>query len=342
MRLCVCCSLLVLAACEPRRSSPRVLASAEVGPDGGVVEVASGDQAGLRVTVPAGALVRNVRIEVLDDEAPVADVAGSIFQVVYVPPLARPFRVEPADLFFEQPVVLRMPYDPLRIVNSAPGNVSVVQRRPGGSVAYPPTAVDAIAGQVEFATQTLGTFQVERAVATTGLFNYLGPAEATVELAEGWTFVSGPIDAASPFAGLVTRQWRLTGPGLDETWFFDDLQLVGRETSGWRETWNEPVRPWSESTFGEPLSTIVGVQVEAPIGAQPTAGTLGMFHTWRWDVPRAVGDALATEVVRLEAVLGWERADLGTGQRQHVFWFSPAFGLLAIGLDGVVHERTAP
>lgn len=179
------------------------------------------------------------------------------------------------------------------------------------------------------------------APAGAGLHDCLGPAEATVELADGWTFASGPVDAASPFAGLVARQWRLTGPDLDETWFFDDLQIVGRETSGWRETWKEP-GPWSEFTFGEPLWTIVGVQVEAPIGAPPTAGTLGMFHTWRWDLPRAVGDALATDVVRLEAAQSWERADLGTGQRQHVFWFSPAHGLVAIAVDGVVHEREAP
>ena len=331
--------LPLVAACHGRGSSSGdVLGSATVGADGGVLEVTSGPQAGLRITVPPGATASEVRLTVYD----VPPQPVGMLQVL--PPIARAFRVEPAAAYFELPLTMRMPYDPFALPDTAPGNVGVRQTRSGGTVEHMPDAVDVADAYVEYATRTLGMFEVARGTKAENLLAYREPETATVALADGYAFVSEPWpDDAQPFGGPGAVRWRLTGPGIDEWIYWSSASLTGRQADTvWREAWQTPVVPWDEQSEGLPVSVTIQTQVSTPVGLPPVGGTLVVSSLWYWDLPQTVGDQLLLDVVRLQMTLAWDRHDIGTGQREYVFWFARDFGLVALGIDGIVHARTAP
>jgi hypothetical protein len=90
------------------------------------------------------------------------------------------------------------------------------------------------------------------------------------------------------------------------------------------------------------VATTTTTQVATPIGLPPLGSIVAASQFWSYDLPRTVAGQLVTDVARFELRLAWDRHDLGTGQRQHTFWFAPAVGLLAMAIDGVVYERVAP
>ncbi len=343
MRTCLLLSfLLLLAACSRSRStsSATVLGAATIGPAGGELELTSGKQAGLRLTVPAGALLDPTEVRVIDAEVVLP---AELLATSYLPSPAPAFRLEPADIYLEVPATLRLPYDPMRLRGMAPGNVRVRQQRNGNLVDLEPPVVDVGAGRLELQSRTFGQFQVIRGPVVGGLGSYQAPVGTLVALADGWSFTSGAVPGASPFAGTTATQWQLSGPAFDETWFFDGLRLRGRESASvWRETWNEPVVIWQDIDAVVPQATTMATQVNAPIQLPPLGGSITVLGIQSWDVPRAFGDQLVYDIVRLQVTLAWDRSDLGTGQREYVFWFAPELGLLAMAIDGVVHARTAP
>ncbi|MEO6597560.1 MAG: hypothetical protein ABIP94_22685 [Planctomycetota bacterium] len=66
---------------------------------------------------------------------------------------------------------------------------------------------------------------------------------------------------------------------------------------------------------------------------------VGDFGTRQYE-PFAVDVAGGQIALRVNISLAWNRADLGTGQRDYDFWFSPGRGLIAFAQDGDVRQRT--
>lgn len=343
MLACRSLPLLLLAmACSRTSSSPppTVLAGGTLGPAGGVLEVMDGKQAGLRLTVPPGALLDPVEVRVVDVEVVLP---AGLLATSYAPDPAAPFRLEPVGLYLERPATLRLPYDPTRILGTGRGNVRVRQQRSDATVDHEPPLVDVVAGRVEITTQTFGRFQVVRGPRTTSIVAYQPPLDAVVPLADGWSFVATAVPATSPFAAAEAVQWQLTGPAFEERWMFDGLLLRGRELPPlWRETWDQPVAIWQDTESVVPQATTTTMQVNVPIAVPGLGGSMTVLGAQSWDAPRPLGDRLAYDVVRLQVNLAWNRHDIGTGQREYVFWFAPEVGLLALGIDGVVHARTSP
>jgi hypothetical protein len=341
MRTCPLPFVLLLAACSRGVDTPpTVLGAATIGPAGGELVITSGKQAGLRLSVPAGAVADPVEIRVVDAEVVLP---AELLATSYAPEPASAFRLEPTDLYLDLPAALRLPYDPLRLRGMAPGNVRVRQQRSGATVDLDPPMVDAVAGRVEIASRSFGRFQVVRGPLVGGLGAYQPPSDAVVALADGWSFTAAAVPAASPFAGPEARQWHLTGPGFDEVLFFDGLDLRGREApQWWREAWDQPVVVWQDVDSVVPQATTITMQVQAPLTQLSLGGSMTVLGVKAWDVPRPLGDRLVYDVVQLKLDLAWNRHDVGVGQRQYLFWFAPEVGLLALAIDGVVHERAAP
>ncbi|MBX3464241.1 MAG: hypothetical protein KF830_13800 [Planctomycetes bacterium] len=332
---------MLAASCSRKGTAPpEVFAAATIGPEGGEVAVLGGKQAGLRVTVPAGALTAAIELRVVDAEVALP---ADLLATSYVPDPAPAFRLEPVDVYLELPAALQLPYLPQRLTGMAPGNVRVRQQRAAGTVDHEPTAVDAVVGRAELSLRTFGRFQVVRGPQAAGLSAYQPPVANPVPLEGGWSFAVEEVAADSPFAGPGAVQWRLEGPGFAEALCFDGLQMTGREAAPhWREVWSAPVTVWQDVALVVPQATTFVAQVHAPVSMPSFGGLLTVFGAQSWDLPRRCGDQWFYDVVTLRLALAWNRHDLGTGQREYRFWFAPGIGLLALGIDGVVHERTSP
>jgi hypothetical protein len=315
-----------------------VLASATIGPEGGVVAVASGKQAGLLVTVPPGAIAAPTLLRIVD--VPVPNVASLSF----APQPGDPVRIEPAELRLEVLGTLRLPYRINAILNTAPGNVLARQVRPAATVDVQPPVVDVANGYIELPLRTLAQFQVVPGPAQERIEDYQQAVGPAVALADGWSFAVEEVPANSPFAGANRRRWRLLGPAgeAEELLDFDDSsRLIGREsvTADWREVWASPAIVWQSGVTGVPVGITTTTQVSSPMSALPIGGLMTAFGLWSWGEPRFVGPQQVYDVCRLRIALAWNRQDLGIGQREYVLSFSPGLGIVALSVDGIVHPR---
>jgi hypothetical protein len=341
MRLCPWLLFLLGVACSGSRSdsSPPILAAATIGPEGGVLTVDTGVQAGLGLTIPAGALTEPT-VVAIRDLTPVRT-PGAMSPASSVPPPGQPFLIEPSGLRFEQLATLRVPYRTMLVFETGPGNVRLRQVRNGITIDYEPTVVDVSTGYLEAPIRHLARYQVVQGLPVQ-LASYRQAPGTAVALADGFTFAVEDVPAESPFATPTARRWRITGPEDTALLYFDDEQLRGREspTDNWREIWNQPYPVWTPAllapTVGA-LTTTIGVQL--PIGAPSIGGQMTVSGMWNWSEPRPVGDRLLLDVVQLQVSLAWNRQNLDIGQRQYRFWFAPGVGLIAFGQDGVVHRR---
>lgn len=347
------CPLLILAlaasACGSGSSNAdaNLLAAQTIGPEGGVVEVASGWQAGMRLTVPAGALLTPTEIRVRDVSSNPA--VGTQATSMPVPP-GRPFRLEPTGLRLEERATLRAPYLPTAVLGTAPGNVRVREVRGLMPIDYAPEVVDIVAGFVELPIRFLNQYGVITGPAAAGIGSYLQPpTETPLQLTNDATFAVEVVPESSPFYASDALRWRLTGPALPQPQPIDLLyfiagRLVGRESVpwNWREQWSEPF-PFLTPT-ADPLPggaavvmpmTVYGPPSQLGLGAQLTA-----HGWWSYAAPRRIGTTLLYDLVQWRLSLAWNRADLGVGQREHAFLFAAGIGFVGYVEDGVEHMRT--
>lgn len=335
--------LLAVGACgrDGKAPPPDVLATATIGPAGGVLAVDQGPQAGLRLLVPPGALLQATELRV---EAASPLPAG--LEAVSAPPEpGAAFTLAPVGLRLQVLATLRAPYRLEVLAQTAPGNVRVRRLLGVDSYDLDPTAVDAVAGRVEVPLRTLGRHQVVRGPVASGIADYRPLADGVqVALADGFAFTAAHV-TSGPFATPSTFSWRVTGPGIDDLLFFTAGWLAGRESSieNWREVWSQAYDVWTHGSVSPaPGALTMPVAVQQPIGSAPVGGQITVFGLWTWEPPLQVGDRLLCDVLRLRVTLAWNRADLGVGQREYLFWLSPGLGLVGFAQDGVVRLRQWP
>lgn len=334
--------LLVAASCSRSSSpAPEVYGTATIGPAGGDLVVDSGPQAGLRGSVPPGALAAPTELRVVPASpflpGEVAGVSGPS-----QPGVA--FEIQPAGLRLELLAFLRAPY---RAETGATSPWNVRLRRLQGIDSYEidPTANDPVAGRVETPIRWLGRYQVVRGPTAAGMGDYRQPVGTTVPLADGYALAVEEVPPGSPFAGINAQRWRITGPGVEDLLYFDGDLLRGRESlvENWREVWSEPYSAWTfvGSTELPPPGSTTALAVSTPIGYPSTGGSMVVWGFATWSAPRTVADRLFCDVIQLNVSLAWDRADLGVGMRQYAFWFAPGVGLLGFAQDAVAHVRTS-
>lgn len=339
MRPAVLLVLLLLAACHRSSSSSEpVLGSAVIGPDGGELAITGGVQAGLRLTIPPGAVATPTEFRIFDVSTPIYLAENG---PVYAAPPAQPFRIEPQDLRLDVLATLQAPYQVPYVYGTAPGNVRARQVRNGNSIDLAPTQVDVSAGHIVLRTRTLGSFQVVKGPAVPGVNGYQQAIGASVALADGYSFAVEAVPSTSPFAATDAVCWHITGFGIDDRIYFQGDSVVGREsaTATWRERWTDSFPVWSNGPYSLVGSFTTTTQVEQPIGGPAIGGSMSANGGWYWTDPRLLGTELLYDVLTLRLNLAWNRVDLGVGQRAYVFTFAPGRGLLALSQDGVEHAR---
>ena len=344
MRACpvLLCGLAAIACSRSGSdNSAPVLAAATIGPEGGVVAIDSGLQAGLRLVVPPGALKVPTEIRVRDVSL---EPAPGTFALSYAVPPAAPFRLEPVDLRLEELATLRAPYTVRNVHNTAPGNVRLRQVRGVNVIDYEPTAVNVVDGWIEVPLRTLAQCSVVAGERVGRIDAYWQPRASSVALDDGYSFHVEDAPAGSPFTGTNIYRWRISGPGVEDLIYFDNNSILGREsnTDGWRETWYQSYPAWDYHPASLPpgsFSTIVGVS--APMNLLPISGQMTAVGQWSWGAPREVLDRVLLDNVNFQLTLAWNRHDIGLGQRDYSFWFAPGIGLLAFSQDGVVRSRLA-
>jgi hypothetical protein len=334
---------LAIPACHHSRSnaSGTLIASATIGPAGGEVAITSGDYAGLRLQVAAGSLAAPTELRIVEEQQAVY--AAGELPLQYAEPIGLPFRIEPVDLVFAVTATLRLPYRVPSIYGTAPGNVRARQQRNGNRIDLDPAFVDVSTGRIDVRTTTLGSFRVVSGPVAPSIDSYRQLQGETVALVGGFAFAVEPVPTSSPFAGTDAVRWRITGPGVQDVFYFAGDSVRARESvlQDWRETWNETFPVWSYGPLSLPPGTFTtSTTVSRPIGQPQPGGTMTAAGGWTWSEPRFVGAELVYDVLQLRLDLTWNRQDLnGVGQRSYRFWFTPGRGLLAFSQDGVVHER---
>lgn len=342
MKLCPLLLFALGVACHESRSDggPPILASATIGPEGGVLAVDAGVQAGLRLTVPPGALTEPTVVHIRD--LTMVTTPGAI-PTTSLPPPGQPFLIEPSGLPLVRLATLRVPYRIMFVYQTGPGNVRLRQARNGVTLDLEPTAVDVPSGHLELGIDHFAQFVVIQGPPVP-LASYWQATGTSFELANGFTFAVEQVPAESPFTTPTASRWRIAGPTGVDLLYFDNERLRGREsvTANWREIWNEPYPVWTHAQVAPTVGSLTTTMaVHLPMSGLPIGGQMTVSGMWNWTTPRPVGQRLMLDVVHLRVSLAWNRHDLGIGQREYSFWFSPGVGLIAFGQDGFVHGRLA-
>jgi len=325
-----------LPACGSRSSSTGevVVAQQTIGPDGGVLLVETGAQKGLTMIVPPQALLEPVRFVVVD-ESPALPPELRALSYSAMPGL--PFRIEPDDVFTREDVTIRMPYRLSQMQGHAPGNVFVEQRSAFLPIDHEPDEVDVVEGMVQIRTREFGTFVVRLGPSVDDVLDYLPTTQFVTFFENGYDFQI--LSAPDSLFGPGVDQWRIQGPGFDESLFFRGRLIVGRETTSFRETWTEDFDPWQRVEDVGLQVTNMQTIVDEPVGALISGvGLLSVYGYRQFDEP-IEHNGLQLDVVKLIVDMTSDLPINGFTQRQFTFWFAPGQGLLRLGVDGQVSER---
>lgn len=319
------------------QDSSTVLVAAVVGPDGGTLRVDDGEHAGLQLVVPPGALTTTMEVRVLAVPQP---------QILLstLPAASVVFRLEPDALALGNLAVLRMPYRPEQVYDTAPGNVVARTSVDGVDVDRPPVLVDLAA---KVMTTTIDRFGAYRVVPgpVAALDDYRPVRDDVVDLGGGVTFVAEAVPTASPFAAVAAERWRVNWPEGEQILYFQGDQLVGREwlLESRRDTLTQPVFVWNQGDRTlPPPPEVRSFLLEQPIGTTPVLGTVVVFGAWYWDQPQFVVDQLYADTIRLRISLGWSGNGIAAGSTELEFVFGAGVGLLALAEDGIERTRQTP
>jgi hypothetical protein len=332
---------LVIGACSHASNTSRqnTLGSAVIGPEGGEIVVASGEQAGLRLTVPSGAIAEPTTIEIVD--ASLTPEPSPLIAPATVG-LGAPFVLEPRELRLDVPATLRLPYRVRDIAGTGAGNVRARQLRNGNAIDHEPTTVDVSAAWMEVPVRTFARFQAVRGPVVGDITTYWQQAGQVIELSGGRSFATEPVPGPSPFESPTAVRWRLDGPEEEALLYFDGVDLRGREsvTDGWRELWAQPYSIWTNGPAAVPAGGLTtNATITMTSGTTSSVGSVTTFGSWSWSGPRTVAGRRLFDIARLTVSVAWQRVDIGVGQVQYEFWFAPGIGLVGYSEDGVVFER---
>lgn len=343
MRVCpttlslLACALIGACSNSSSSSAAPILASARIGPAGGLVAVESGKQRGLVLEIPAGVLTETIEFRITDrPSSPLPPGA-----VISAPQFGYPFRVEPAALVVDTKCRLRMPYLPSDVSAAGPGPVVVNQVSPFTVREYDPENLSVAEAWVEIGIKTFGEFQVRMGPRASSLLDYTPPIDQVAMLTGGFAFVVEPELTASPFVDPSAQQWRITGPLLDESVIFVNGLIVGRrsELQNWLEIWDEPYGPYQTPGTGFVIPQPGTMEVQAPIGSLGVGASLMQLGSYVYGEPREYNGGLQLDILKLTINVAYNRADIGSGERQLTFWLSPIEGLLSVMIDGIVYDR---
>jgi len=337
-RLLLLTLVALAAACGGSGSSATAaLGVATIGPAGGILVVERGQQQGLVLEVPAGAVARPTEFRVVAEAgggSPSAPTGAG------VPAVAAPLRIEPVELVSPVSMRLRIPYQPANISGTGAGNVDVRQKSAALSSDYDPEAIDAIAGWVEISVKTLGRFEVVVAPTPADLLSYLPPVGEVASLEDGFIFTIEPEPVLSPLAGLDVVAWSIAGPSFNEQIIAGGPALLGRRSGAlWAEEWSIPYDPFSDpgAALANMSSQTAAVTDFAALSiVSATVTPLGYFQ---YALPIRYDEQLYTDIGQLVIHVAYDRPDLGVGERQVTMWLSPEVGLLRLGVDGVAYDR---
>lgn len=340
-RSLVLIAILPLAAgCARTRSSDdssALLVAASVGPEGGTLRVDDGEQAGLQLVVPAGALATTTEVRVLAVREP-----QILLSTLPAPSIV--FRIEPDALALANLAVLRMPYRPEQVYDTAPGNVVARTSVAGVEVDRPPLLVDLAAKVMTTTIDRFGAYRVVPGPVAT-LDDYRPVRDDVVDLGGGVTFVAEAVPAGSPFASIAAERWRIDWPEGAQILYFQGDQLVGRDwlLESRRDTLTQGVFVWNQGdrTLPPPPEARAFL-LEQPIGTTPVLGAMVVFGAWYWDQPQFVVDQLVADTIRLRISLGWSGNGIAAGNTELEFVFGAGIGLLALAEDGVERTRQTP
>ena len=337
-RLASLALVALTAACGRSDSSTTAaLGVATIGPAGGILVVDRGQQQGLVLEVPAGAVARPTEFRVAAEGgggSPSAPTGSGI------PAVAAPLRIEPTDLVSPVSMRLRIPYEPANVSGTGAGNIDVRQKNAALSRDYDPEDIDAVAGWVEISVKTLGRFEVVVAPTPADLLSYLPPVGEVASLEDGFAFTVEPEPVLSPLSGLDVLAWSVVGPSFFEQIVVGGASILGRRSGAlWAEEWSIPYDPFGDP--GEALANMItqtaavtDFTVFSIVSAAVTP--LGYFQ---YALPIRYDEQLYTDIGQLVVNVAYDRPDLGVGERQVTMWLSPEVGLLRLAVDGVSYDR---
>jgi hypothetical protein len=348
--------LPLLAACGSSGSSgEQQLAAGRIGSSGGELRIDSGPQAGLVLTVPAGALPRDTLVRVIQVTLPPAapengpeSGEGGGQETSTVSPPGLPFRIEPVDVIFAEPLTLRAPFAPeVLTYRTGLGNVRVRQQSITASWDREPTVVDVTGRFVETRLTIGGTFQVVQGPSATSLQEYFVGSSNLIQLDNGAEFrvdeVTDPVYGSRTF-----ERWRLTLSPLfrDFALLREGGSFAGRQSfdAGWLELWegqsNDPqqLRHLVEGfDFGADFNTDVYNPISTPL---PIGGSAALRTAWSFGHPRTVAGQRCLDVLELRLGVRWNRIDIAPGEEQLTFWFARGLGLVAVRDGSQTYTRT--
>lgn len=327
--------LLLLACSNSTSGSINELASARIDADGGELRVDSGPQAGLILTVPAGALAQPTTLRIVQVVPPPLPTGTAGIVEPTQPGLA--FRLEPIGVQFITPATLRMPFMPeVLYYRTGLGNVRVRQDSVTGTWEREPLTIDVAKRFVETSLNIGGELQVVEGPRAQSLHDYFPARGVNVLLEGGGSFRSeNMIDARFPARDLY--RWRLQlAPTLrDFGYVLEDAAFVGRFDliEDWLEMWPaasavEQLHSLADGyVYQAPFSTSV---YRPSVTSLPIGGIARLRTAWRFREPLVVAGQRVLDVLELRVGVAWQRGDMADGSEDMVLWFAPGHGLLGV------------
>ncbi len=338
---------LLLVGCSHSSSSGiGELANATIGPDGGELRIDSGPQAGLVLTVPAGALTSDVTLRIVQI-VPAAPPPGTA--ALEVTPPGRPFRLEPIGVQFRTAATLRLPYMPeVLLYRCGLGNVRVHQESGAASWNREPAIIDVSGRFVETTLLTGGQLQVIEGPRVSSFLDYFPARDTVAALDNGASFRCESIaDVRFPMRDLY--RWRLQLDPLyrDFGYVLENGAFVGRVSfdDDWLEMWagqhlaSQQLLPISEGYgFGPNMTTAVYRPAAMSLSL---AGSAQLRTAWRFREPMLVAGQRVLDVLELRIDVAWNRGDIAADHEEMIFWFAPGHGLLGVRDGTADYLRTS-
>ncbi len=291
------------------------IADQRIGAAGGVLEVATGDLAGLRIEVPPGATSEPMQVRVAQSIARVQPGFSN---------LSRAMLISPNDRSFDLPVDVTLPFDAGR--QSRPAVVLALQ--PDGRVVEVAGAMEPDTGLIQFQTLSFPAFYwvAERLLGwvdtnPTGIF---GSTPGYIPLNDGdaWTFGEGIVvtmtsaDAEPNLGG--SGAYRLVVESPDQNlglylqrqdmppFVYGPTKTIGQFSTNGGADYQQLHEPNlflpAEVTMGQDLAAVLPALVFSPFGSDVPSGqaTAALRMAPRVSAPVATAVGRFADVIRVE------------------------------------------